>query len=119
MQNNLLAWGVTLAACMPLPATSQAADTVAPRAATPLTYRSAFADYKPYKDAQPANWRALNDAVAGASDGASSHAGHGMGSMGGMKGMEMPATPPAPASAPMQLKTMPNHDGNHKQGGKP
>jgi hypothetical protein len=119
MQNNLLAWGVALSACMPLPATSQAADTESPRAAAQLTYQSAFADYKPYKDAEPANWRVLNDTVAGVSDGASGHAGHGMGGMGGMKGMEMPAMPAASASAPMQMKTTPNHDGHHKHGGKP
>ncbi len=128
MQNNLLAWGVTLSACMPLPAISHAADPEPPKAATQLTYQSAFADYKPYKDAQPANWRALNDTVAGALGGASGHAGHGMGGMGGMdgmkgmndmKGMEMPGMSAAPASAPMPMKTMPNHDGHHKQGGKP
>lgn len=119
MQNNLMAWGLTMAACMPLPTTSKAADTEPPRATAQLSYQSAFADYKPYKDAQPANWRALNDIVAGASDGASGHAGHGMGGMGRMKGMEMPATPAASASAPTQMKTMPNHDGHHKQGGKP
>lgn len=116
MQNNLLAWGVTLSACISLPATLHAADTESPRAAGQLTYQSAFADYKPYKDAQPANWRALNDTVAGASGGASGDAGH---DMGGMRGMEMPATPAAPASAPMQMKTMPDHDELHKPGGKP
>lgn len=116
MRNNLLAWGIGLSACMPFPVTSRAADTEPPRAAAQLTYQSAFADYKPYKDAQPANWRALNDTVAGASDGASGHAGHGM---SGMKGMEMPAMPAASASAPMQMKTMLQHDGHHKSGGKP
>ena len=116
MRNNLPAWGIALSACTAFPAPSQAAETEPPRAAAQLTYQSAFADYKPYKDLQLANWRALNDTVAGASDGASGHAGHGM---GGMKGMEMPATPAAPASAPMQMKTMPNHDGHQKHGGKP
>lgn len=122
MNNNLRTWSVALASCLPLLAAAQAAITEAPQAAPQLTYRSAFADYKPYMDPPPANWRAINDTVAGAPGGASGHTGHGMGGMGGMKGMkgmEMPATPAASASAPMQMKTMPNHDGHHKQGAKP
>ena len=116
MKNNLLAWGVALAACAPLFAVAQAAKTEPPNATTQLTYRSAFADYKPYKDAPLANWRELNDTVAGAPGGAIGHAGH---SMGGMKGMEMPAKPVAPASAPMRMKPMPMHDGHPKTGGQP
>lgn len=118
MKNNLQAWGLALAACVPLLATAQAAKTEPPNAPAPqLTYQSAFADYKPYKDAPPADWRALNDTVASAPGGASGHAGH---SMGGMKGMEMPAAP-RPASAPMPMKPMPKpmHDGHHKKGGQP
>jgi hypothetical protein len=116
MKNNLRCWGIAMAMCLPLLAAAQAAKTEAPKAAAQLTYRSAFADYKPYKDAPLASWREVNDTVAGTPGGASGHAGR---SMGGMKGMEMPATPVAPASAPMPMKTMPNHDGHHKQGGKP
>ena len=116
MKHNLLAWGAALAACAPLLTTAQAAKTEPPNATAPLTYRSAFADYKPYKEAPPSNWRELNDSVAGAPGGASGHAGH---SMGGMKGMEMPAAPAAPASVPMRMKSMPMHDGHPKAGGKP
>ena len=116
MKNNLLAWGIALAACAPLLATAQAAKTEPPNATAPLTYRSAFADYKPYKEAPLANWRELNDTVAGADGGANGHAGH---SMGGMKGMEMPAAPAAPASGAMPMKPMPMHDGHPKKGGKP
>ena len=57
MKNNLLVWGVALAACAPLLATAQAAKTEPPNATAPLTFRSAFADYKPYKEAPLANWR--------------------------------------------------------------
>jgi len=113
MKNNLRAWGFALAACAPLLATAQAAKTEPPNVIAQLTYRSAFADYKPFREAPLANWRELNDTVAGASGGAS---GHGM---GGMKGMEMPATPAAPASAPMRMKPMPMHDGHPETGGKP
>ena len=116
MKNNRLAWGVALATCVPLWATAQATKTEPPKATQQLTYASAFTDYKPYKDAPLANWRALNDNLAGAPGGTSGHAGH---SMGGMKGMEMPTAPAAPASAPMQMKPMPMHDGHPKKGGKP
>ena len=105
MKNDIRAWGVALAACAPLLATAQDAKTELPKATAQLTYRSAFADYKPYKEAPLANWRELNDAVAGAPGGASGHAGHsmsgmsgmsGMKGMKGMKGMEMPAATAAP-----------------------
>ncbi|WP_428418592.1 hypothetical protein [Methylibium sp.] len=121
MKSNLLAWGVALAACMPLLAAAQAAKTEAPKAAPQLTYRSAFADYKPYKDAPLADWRQVNDTVAGAPGGASGHAGHSMNGMGGMKGMEAPAAPAPAASTPVPMKPrsgMPMHDGQHKHGGK-
>ncbi len=111
-----------MAACMPLLAAAQAAKTEAPKAAPPLSYRSAFADYKPYKDAPLANWRQVNDTVAIAPGGAGGHAGHSVSGMGAMKGMEAPAAPAPAASAPMPMKPstgMPMHDGQHKHGGKP
>ena len=116
MKNKLPGWGVALVACVPLLATAQAAKTEPPTTTPQLTYQSAFADYKPYKDAPLANWRMLNDTVAGAPGGASGHDGH---SMGGMKGMEMPSAPSTAASAPMPMKSMPMHDGHPKKGGKP
>lgn len=116
MKNKLRAWGVAFAACAPLLATAQDSKTEPLKPTAQLTYRSAFADYKPYKEAPLASWRALNDTVAGAPGGASGHAGH---SVGGMKGMEMPAAPAAPASGAMPMKPMPMHDGHPKKGGKP
>ena len=115
------AWGLALAACVPLLATAQAAKTEPPKAAPQLTYQSAFADYKPYKDAALANWREVNATVAGAPDGTSGHAGHSMNGMNGMKGMEVPAASATAASAPMPMKpmAMPMHDGHHKKGAKP
>ena len=116
MKKNLPAWGVAIAACMPLLATAQAAKTEASKAAPQLTYQSVFADYKTYKDARLADWREVNATVAGAPEGASGHAGH---TMGAMKGMEMPAAPAASASAPTPIKPMPMHDGHHGKRGKP
>ena len=123
MKNNLAAWGVALAVYLPLLAAAQAAKTESPTAAPQLTYRSAFADYKPYKDAPLADWREVNDKVAGAPGVAmSGHAGH---SMGGMKGMEMPTAPAAPTSGPMKMPIkpmampMPMHDDHAETAGKP
>ena len=137
MKNNLLAWAIALSACAPFSASAQPTKTESSTAPAQLTYRSAFADYKPYKEAPLADWREVNAAVARAPGGASGHAGHDMGAMGakgamgggttGMKGMDMPAAPaPAPAaSAPMKMPMkpmampMPLHDGHSKTGGKP
>jgi hypothetical protein len=122
VKNNLLAGAVALAACAPVLALAQDAKTVSPKASPQLTYQSAFADYKPYQDAPPGNWRALNELVSGGTGDAAGHAGHGM---GGMKGWEKPAAASAPAtsapsnSMPMKhMKPMPMH-GGHPQGGKP
>ena len=116
MQNKLPAWGIALATCAPFLAGEQTDKSEPPKATPQLTYKSAFADYKPYQDAPLANWRALNDNVVGAPGGASGHAGH---SIGGMKGMEMSPTPAAPTSAAMPVKTSPTHVGHSKPGGKP
>lgn len=107
MQNNQIAWAVVLAACVPLLATAQAAK---PKPVPQVSYQSAFADYKPYKDVPLANWRALNDTVAGAA-GEGGHIGHAM------KAMETPVAPAAPASAPIPMKPMPMHEGHPKPGG--
>lgn len=120
MKSNPRAWGAAMVACMHLVAFAQATRTDAAQTAAPqLTYRSAFADYKPYKDTPAATWRQVNDTVAGAPGGASGHAGHGMGSM---DAMEQPAAPAVPASSPMPKKpaaAMPPHGGQHPHGGKP
>ncbi|MES2226802.1 MAG: hypothetical protein V4540_03415 [Pseudomonadota bacterium] len=116
MKNNLPAWGIALAVCVPFLAIAQTVNTEAAKAPAQLSYQSAFVDYKPYKEAPLADWRELNASVAGAPGGTSGHAGH---SMGGMKGMEMPAAAAAPASAPMRMKSMPMHDGHQNTRGTP
>ena len=104
-------------ACLPLLAAAQASPNQAPKAAPQLAYRSAFADYKPYKDEPPADWRKVNDAVAPANGGTRGHAGH---DMGGMKGMPTPPPALAASSAAMKPQTdMPMHGHQHHPGGKP
>lgn len=119
MNNNLRAWGVVVASCLPLLAAAQAAKTETPKLAPQLTYRSAFSDYKPYRDAPLANWREVNDTVARATAAANGHAGHSM----EMKGMEAAAgLPAAAASASMPKKPTapePMHGSQHHHGGKP
>lgn len=117
MKKIFLAGGVALLACLPGLLPVQAAPNEALKPAPQLTYRSTFADYKPYKDEPPADWRKVNEAVAPAQGGASGHAGH---SMGGMKGMASP--PPAVAASSAALKpetAMPMRDGKHDHGGQP
>lgn len=81
-----------LALCAPLAALAQAPApeaSASSASAAALRYPSAFADYKPWQDIKPGDWRQLNDQVApkGGKDGkGGGHAGHD-------------APPAAPASA--------------------
>lgn len=63
MKINLPAWGFALAACAPLLAAAQPANTESPKPTPQLSYQSAFADYKPWQDTKPGNWKAMNAAV--------------------------------------------------------
>ena len=102
-----------VALCLPLLAFAQAqrGDPADPKASAPaLRYSSAFADYKPWQDTPPGNWRAINDTVRDAAvQGAGAHAGHAT-----------PAAAPAAASAPAaSAPAMKGHGGHHTHGGKP
>lgn len=118
------------------------AQTTAP----PITYQSAFSDYKPYQDPEWISWKTANDVV------------REFGSMAGMEGMEDmkgadspdakpgegeptnqpakpshdmsninksetpvsgPKKPASPASKPVEMNNMPGHDMNKMQGPKP
>ena len=76
-----------------------ALSAVANARATSLRYQSTFADYKPYQDVSPGDWRALNDAVRESGDGPMD-----MGSMTMDHGMSMPAAVnPAQRNAPPSM----------------
>jgi hypothetical protein len=84
-----------------------------PAAADTPHYRSAFADYKPWQDVRPGDWRALNDALKG-------------GSMAGMAmpgdGLPTAAAPPSAAAhghAPPGAASTPMHAGHAMKGGRP
>jgi hypothetical protein len=100
----------------PLLALAQQSAPAPTKASAPaLPYQSAFADYKPWQDLKPGDWRQLNDSLtAGAeSPGHGGHGGHG-------------ATKPAPPSSPkpMRAASMPasghhgHHQGHHAKGAK-
>jgi hypothetical protein len=114
MNNILSRLAPAVALCLPLLAWPQAGqpDPADPKTAAPaLRYQSAFADYKPWQDTKPADWRAVNDTVRDAAGKGGGHAAHAMPA-------KSPASAPAPApkaSAP----AMSGHGGHHKHGGKP
>ena len=88
MNNLVRRVAPVLVLCLAALGGARAQGGTAPQAAAsvPLQYRSAFSDYKPWQDAKPGDWRALNDAVKGDSM-------TGM-DMSGMKGMgDMQAMP--------------------------
>jgi hypothetical protein len=113
--NNLLSrLTPAVALCLPLLAIAQAGrpDPADPKAAAPaLHYPSAFADYKPWQDTKPADWRAVNATVRDTAAKGGGHAGHAM-----------PANPSASAPAAASkaaAPAMPGHGGHHQHGGKP
>lgn len=99
------------ALCLPLLALAQAGrpDPADPKAAAPaLRYQSVFADYKPWQDIKPGDWRAVNDNVR---DGAAKG--------GDGAGQTMPAAAPALAPAPKaSAAAMPAHGGRQMHGGR-
>ena len=66
---------LALAIALPVAAHAQSrTDPADPKtAAAPLEYESAFAGYRPFRDAKPAPWRQVNEEVKGAGG----HAAHG------------------------------------------
>lgn len=71
--------------------------------AAPITYESAFSDYRTDKDAQPVTWKEANARVAQPHD---EHAGHDMGAM--KHGHHA-----KPAAAP-EAKNKDPHQGHHQ-----
>lgn len=101
-----------LALSLPSLVVAQQADATDAKApSTHLRYQSAFADYKPWQEIKPGNWRQLNDQVAPAAGAAGGHAGHNMRTTA-------PTAAPAPASKASELPASP-HKGHDRHGGKP
>jgi hypothetical protein len=81
-----------------------AAPAGAKAPAASLIYQSAFADYKPYQDVPPGDWKALNDSVRDSGEGQMN-----MGSMDISHDTSMPANreaaKAASPSAPMHMES--------------
>ena len=111
MNNLFRRLAPALAFCLPPAALAEPAgvDPAQPSAsAAPLKYRSAFADYRPWQDIKPGDWRALNDGLKG-----SGMSGHNV---------SAPAPARAAASAPAATASAPaesGHSGQPMRGGKP
>lgn len=108
--NPVLFWlAPALALSLPWPAVAQPrADAAAlERSAPPPRYRSAYADYTPWQDIRPGDWRRLNDALRPATGSSTGHAGHG-------------AAPASAASAPVPAEpTHAHHPMHPMRGGRP
>ena len=115
---------VATAALMGLPLMALAqANPADPGAAVPaLGYQSAFADYKPWRDIKPADWRAVNDTVRDTKP-SGGHGGHGATPASGSPASatpapaagQQPAPAPTPApspAAPAPAPQAPSHSGH-------
>jgi len=102
MKNTFPLWAVAVAACLPVPGIAQTAKVDAQGSTPQLSYQSAFADYKPYRDIPLANWRAVNDALAS-----------------GVQGMGSTSTPMAdsPAKPEPTKPVQEDHQLHHKKQG--
>jgi hypothetical protein len=106
--NNFFRWlAPAVALCISLAALAQPANTDPGKSGAReprLQYRSAFADYKPWQDTKPGDWKAMNDAVG-------KSGGHSTGMPAGAA-----SAPASSASKP----AMPDHSGHpmHMQGGR-
>lgn len=111
MNIPFLRWAPAVALSVPLLALAQQrADAPGPKASAPaMRYQSAFADYHPWQDIQPGDWRQLNDALVQAPGGAGGHAGHAIG---------MSPAAPAPKAAAPAAATHQGHQMQHKHGAK-
>ena len=122
---------------IPFAVAAQSADRDplnAPTAAPPVTYESAFIDYKPYQDPELVSWKAANDVVrefgsmttmagmnheetpsdtaAGESNSAQPAAkpAHDMSKMAPAAPAPATQKPVSPASKPAEKQTTPGHD---------
>ena len=115
MNKHLSRIASCLTLCLPLLSQGQEssrADPASANAPAPaLGYFSAFADYKPWHEVKPANWRAVNDNVLNASV-KGEHSSHK--SMAAPSAASAPNAPASKASAP----PMHGHRGHSMHGGK-
>ena len=110
MNNTFLRLAPAVALCLPLLAVAQAGrpDSADPKTPAPaLRYQSAFADYKPWQDIKPGDWRQLNDNVAPKDGKSGGHASHGA----------APAPAPAAKAPAPAAPAASGHQGHQMHGG--
>lgn len=109
MNNLIRRVAPALALCLAMLGTARAQGGAAPSAAasSPLQYRSAFADYKPWRDIAPGDWRALNEAVKG-----DSMSGMDMSDIHGGGGTKALSSVPGTRETPMPAASAPAHSGH-------
>ena len=113
MNNLVRRLAPTLALCFSQATLAQPAQTDPASSSAPapqLQYRSAFADYKPWKETRPGDWRMVNDTVRDAGAKGDGH-GHGQG-RGGAPSSAAPS-PALKASGPGASSHQSGH-GGHK-----
>lgn len=116
-----LHWAPAVMLSVPLFALAQQrAEPPGPKASAPaLRYQSAFADYRPWQDIPPGDWRQLNAALAPTPGGASAHASHAGHAAGG-SGPAAPALKGTAAAVSTHQGHQGHqaHQGQHKHGAK-
>lgn len=101
------------AVALSLPLLAAAQQSTPPslkESAPPLPYQSAFANYKPWQEIKPGNWRQLNDTLTAGGGTTGGHAGHGA--------TPTAAQPSAAKPAPATSAPAPRHPAHHNHGAK-
>lgn len=110
MHHRIARRAIALALSLPLPALAQnpvdPADPGAP--ARELSHDSAFADYKPFQDIAPGDWRRLNETVGGET--------LGQEAVAPAPAMGVPSTTTLGPGHPAHTQPMPDHH-QHMHGG--
>ena len=87
------------------------------RAASQLSYKSAFEDYKPYVDIPVADWRQVNNTVRDAAAKGGGHGGHDAPDSKGLAGSASDKEAAPPAATPQHPMGHEMPGGKHIQGG--
>lgn len=106
MKNTTFRLATAMALCLPGLALAQ----TDPAPASALRFESAFADYKPWADVSPADWRTVNETVRSKA-GAGAHSGHSAPAVPASATQGKPAPPPAATTGE------PGHSGHQMHGG--
>ena len=113
---TILSFGLAAGVFGLLPiAAAQPVATDSTPAGQALRYDSAFADYKPWQDLRPTEWRRVNDAVRDAAAQGGSHAGHASAAASSPRAASAPPPSPSkPGTGPEPARGAHDHHGGTK-----